>query len=91
PMALVLKEPDLGTALLFVPVWFVMLLVAGARRGDLVCCVLMGLMLSPVLWQHMSREQRSRVTSLLEQAGPGDKPADDGYQLHQAKQMLALG
>ena len=33
PMALVLKEPDLGTALLFVPVWFVMLVVAGARRG----------------------------------------------------------
>jgi cell division protein FtsW (lipid II flippase) len=39
----------------------------------------------------MSREQRSRITALAEQTGPGEKPTDDGYHLHQAKQMLALG
>ena len=35
PVLLVLKEPDLGTASVFLPVLFIMLLVAGARRGDL--------------------------------------------------------
>ena len=35
PVLLVLKEPDLGTASVFLPVLFAMLLVAGARRDDL--------------------------------------------------------
>ena len=39
----------------------------------------------------MSREQRSRVTTLFHQNLPGEKPTDDGYHLHQAKQLLALG
>jgi cell division protein FtsW (lipid II flippase) len=39
----------------------------------------------------MSREQRSRVTALFEQTLPAQRPTDDGYHLHQAKQLLALG
>lgn len=45
----------------------------------------------PLLWSQMSREQRSRVTALAEQTRAGDKPGDDAYHLHQAKQMFALG
>jgi cell division protein FtsW (lipid II flippase) len=91
PMLLILKEPDLGTSLIFVPVWFAMLWVAGARWIDLLGCVMAGLLLLPVLWQHMSYQQRSRVTALLEQTEPGRTPADDTFQLYQGKQMLALG
>ncbi len=39
----------------------------------------------------MSREQKSRITALAEQTQAGQDPTDDGYQLHQAKQLLALG
>ncbi len=39
----------------------------------------------------MSGEQKSRVTSLFEQTGPAMTPSDDGFHLHQSKQMLALG
>lgn len=91
PVLLILREPDLGTSLVFLPVLAVMLLVAGARRRDLLCCLGLGLLMVPLLWSQMSREQRSRVTALLEQTGPGQTPRDDGYQLHQGKQMLALG
>jgi cell division protein FtsW (lipid II flippase) len=91
PLLLVLKEPDLGTSMVFLPVLMVMLFVAGARRRDLACYVLAGLMVLPVLWNEMSREQRSRVTALLDQTPAGQTPRDDTYQLHQAKQMLALG
>ena len=45
----------------------------------------------PLLWSQMSREQRSRITALAEQTSAGQRPTDDGYQLHQAKQLLALG
>ncbi len=91
PLVLVLKEPDLGTALVFLPVMFVMLFAAGARREHLALLVLIAVAVLPLLWTQMSREQKSRITALAEQTRAGEKPSDDGYQLHQAKQLLALG
>lgn len=91
PVVLILREPDLGTALVFLPVLFIMLYAAGARHVDLAKAALCGLACMPVLWTQMSREQRSRVTALAEQTAPGETPTDDGYHLHQAKQLLAMG
>lgn len=91
PLLLILREPDLGTSLVFPPLLFVMFVAAGARLRDLALATTIGLCLSPVLWSQMSREQRSRVTALAEQTGPGQRPTPDGYQLHQSKQMIALG
>jgi cell division protein FtsW (lipid II flippase) len=91
PVLLVLREPDLGTSLVFLPVLFVMLFAAGARRIDLAKLALLGLAVAPLLWTQMSVEQKSRVTALLHQAGPGEVASDGAYQLRQAKQMAALG
>jgi rod shape determining protein RodA len=91
PTVLVLREPDLGTAMVFVPMLFVMLFAAGARLADLAKLGVCGLVCLPLLWSQMSREQRSRVTALFQQNAPGETPTDDGYHLHQAKQLLALG
>jgi cell division protein FtsW (lipid II flippase) len=68
-----------------------MLYGAGARHVDLAKAALCGMACLPVLWTQMSREQRSRVTALAEQTAPGETPTDDGYHLHQAKQLLAMG
>ena len=43
PLLLVLKEPDLGTSLIFLPVLFAMLFAAGARRRDLVRLAVAGI------------------------------------------------
>lgn len=91
PMLLVLREPDLGTALVFLPVLLVMLFAAGTPLRQLAGLALCGLLCLPVLWSQMSREQRSRVTALFAQNLPSEAPSDDGYHLHQAKQLLALG
>lgn len=91
PMALILKEPDLGTALLFVPVLFAMLFAAGARPVHLLAVVLMGVTASPVLWLGMSSEQQSRITAVFQQRDGGPTPRGDGFHLHQSKQVLALG
>lgn len=45
PMMLVLKEPDLGTALLFLPTLYFMLFMAGARLRHLLGIVAMGTVL----------------------------------------------
>jgi len=91
PMLLILKEPDLGTAAVFVPVFVLMLCAAGLARRKLAVLALVGLCMLPVLWSQMSLEQRSRVTSLFDQAGPNEVADGEGYQLRQAKQMIALG
>ena len=91
PVLLILREPDLGTSLVFLPVLFVMLFAAGARRIDLARLAAAGLLLLPLLWTQMSIEQQSRVTSLFKQAYPGEIVTGDAYHLRQAKQMIALG
>ena len=50
PLALILKQPDLGTALVFIPILFAMLFVAGAKISHLLAVVLMGASLVPVAW-----------------------------------------
>lgn len=91
PVLLILREPDLGTAMVFLPILMIMVCAAGARRRDLGLVMLAGLMMLPILWSQMSREQRSRVTALIQQTSPGEHPSGDGYHLRQAKQMLVLG
>lgn len=91
PMFLIVREPDLDTALLFVPVLGGMLYAAGARTRHLAAAVLAGAACLPLLWLQMSAEQRSRVVSVFVQQDGGPAPAGDGFHLHQSKQVLALG
>ncbi len=91
PVWLVLKEPDLGTSLVFLPMLFAMLYVAGARRRHLFALALVGLSAVPALWSQMSHDQRSRVTALWQPDEPDRAPTPAGYHLHQAKRLFALG
>jgi len=91
PLLLIFREPDLGTATLFLPILFAMLFAAGARTTHLAAVVLAGIMVLPLLWQQMNQEQRSRVEAVFNQQDGGVVPNDDGFHLHQSKQVLALG
>jgi cell division protein FtsW (lipid II flippase) len=91
PVLLILKEPDLGTAAVFLPVLLAMLLVAGARRGDLMRLVAAGVVLLPLFWMQMSPYQKSRVTVLLHPPVAGEKPSANAYQTYQARTVMALG
>ncbi len=91
PVGLILREPDLGTSLVFLPVLFTMLFAAGARPRHLLLIVVLGGALLPALWMAMSAEQKSRIVTLFVQQDGGPAPTGDGYHLHQSKQLLALG
>ncbi|MBQ15658.1 MAG: cell cycle protein [Planctomycetaceae bacterium] len=91
PLVLVLREPDLGTSLLFLPVLFAMLFAAGARPRHLALLGVLGMAVTPVLWMGMNVEQQSRIVSLFTQSDHGPAPRGDGYHLFQSKRMLALG
>ena len=65
PTALVLYQPDLGTAMMFLPVLFLMLFAAGARTKHLLAIMLMGLAMVPVFYSSMRGYQRMRIDSWL--------------------------
>ncbi len=50
PVGLILKQPDLGTAIVFGPILFGMLFVAGAKLRHLLGICAVGLCLAPLVW-----------------------------------------
>jgi cell division protein FtsW (lipid II flippase) len=65
PLALILKQPDLGMASLFVPTLFAMLFVAGARMKHLALVGVMGLAVVPLLWLSGPKEEGAPGLALL--------------------------
>jgi rod shape determining protein RodA len=65
PMVLILAEPDLGTALLIMPVFFTMLFLAGAKGRHLIVMVLLAVLITPLIWRHLPDYQRMRISSVL--------------------------
>ncbi len=65
PIALILLEPDLGTVLLMMPLFFVMLFMAGVKVRHLLLIILACLAVSPLLWFKMQPYQRLRISSVL--------------------------
>ncbi len=68
PTVLILVEPDLGTTLLMMPVFFTMLFIAGARVKHLVLIMLAALLISPLMYLKMQGYQRQRISSVLLQS-----------------------
>jgi rod shape determining protein RodA len=62
PMLLVMKEPDLGSALVYVPVTLAMLYVAGARSRPLALLVLSGVVLVTVVLAAVALPEKLGVT-----------------------------
>lgn len=94
PVALILKEPDLGTSLLLLPTLLVMLFVAGAKIRHLALVVLLGAIAAPAFYfsPFMNPYQRERINSLFQQDETNDRwRLGAGYQLHQSKVALGSG
>ena len=62
---LILRQPDLGTVLLMMPILFAMLFVAGARVKHLLLILFLAALTTPVLWHFMHSYQRMRISSVL--------------------------
>lgn len=87
PFLLVLKQPDLGTALTFVPVFIVAIFVAGAQIKHLFFAGLMGLLSLPLAWNFVLRDyQKARVTSFLD---PETQAKAGAYQ--QLQSIIGIG
>lgn len=93
PMVLILKQPDLGTVLMLLPVLFIMLFVAGARGRHLAAIVALGCATVPAFYFFGMRDyQRDRIRALFRQNVTDEAwHMGPGYQLRQGLTALGTG
>jgi rod shape determining protein RodA len=88
PIALVLRQPDLGTAMVIAMVGGSMFWLAGARLWQF-GAVAAGLAAAvPVAWQFMHSYQKQRILTFL---NPENDPLGSGYHILQSKIALGSG
>jgi rod shape determining protein RodA len=88
PLVLILKQPDLGTALVLMPMLVVGAFLAGLQWKHAVVIVLIGILLLPVGWHFLKPYQKERVTSFLH---PEEDAKGSGYQVLQSKIAVGSG
>jgi len=75
PVGLITLQPDLGSALLFVPAVFAVLVAAGAKFRHLALVVLVAMLASPAAYPLLMPHQKARIKGMLMQFR-GDESAD---------------
>ncbi|MDP9319547.1 MAG: rod shape-determining protein RodA [Chloroflexota bacterium] len=84
--ALVYRQPDLGTSLVFVGIFFGMAYLAGARPWQLASLVAVGIAAFPLIWGFLQAYQKSRLTAFLD---PYADPQGAGWNIIQS--LIAIG
>ena len=88
PVALVLKQPDLGTAVMLLMVGGALFFVGGVRIWKFAAVAAAGLGAIPVAWNLLHEYQRQRVLTFLD---PESDPLGSGYHILQSKIALGSG
>jgi len=86
PVALIAKQPDLGTALLVAAAGFSVLFISGISWRWISTLTIFMALAAPVLWHFMHDYQRRRVLTFL---NPEQDPLGAGYHIIQS--TIAIG
>jgi len=92
PLGLITLQPDLGTASLFVPSLFGMLVTAGARLRHLALVVVLAGLAAPTAWPFLLPHQKARFEALVQQV-QGDRSREHGinFQAFTAQRLIGAG
>jgi len=88
PTFLIIRQPDLGTALLVASSGAFTLFLAGLRWRAIILAGVAGIGLAPVLWMFMEEYQRNRVRTFLD---PDADPLGQGWNIIQSKIAVGSG
>lgn len=86
PFLLILKQPDLGTAMVLLIIFSSMVLFIGVEWKTLAWSALSGLALLPAGWFFLKDYQKGRILTFI---NPGGDPLGSGY--HVIQSMIAIG
>ena len=88
PVFMIMRQPDLGTALLIGMSGAIAILLAGMSFRFFLAGVFSAASLIPILWLSMHQYQKQRVLTFF---NPESDPMGSGYQLMQSKIALGSG
>ena len=88
PAALVLRQPDLGTAVMLMMVSASVFFLAGVRWWKFVALGVISVASGPVIWQFLRDYQKQRVLTFF---NPESDPLGAGYHIIQSKIALGSG
>jgi rod shape determining protein RodA len=86
PMLLVLSQPDLGTALTYIPIAVMGLFLGGLRLKQALVVLLLAGLTMPLAWHKLKPYQKERLVSFME---PEADKQGSGYQVNQS--LIAVG
>lgn len=88
PAFLILKQPDLGTAVIFLLVTLGMIFIAGGRLKYILIIVLILALISPAFWFVLKEYQKNRLMVFI---NPDLDPLGSGYTVIQSKIAIGAG
>jgi len=89
PLALIAREPDLGTAVTLIPVFLAIAYLAGMQMRILGYMALSLVLLAPVAWKFALKDyQKSRISTFID---PTQDARGAGYQQIQARITVGSG
>ncbi len=89
PLALIAKEPDLGTAVTLIPVFMAIAYLAGMQMRILGYMALSLVLIAPVAWKFALKDyQKSRISTFID---PSQDAKGAGYQQIQARITVGSG
>lgn len=84
-LILLLKQPDLGSALVFVIIAFGMIFIAGINMKMVIFSILIGLSSMPLVYNFLKDHQKNRIDAFLDPSHPSN------YQVQQSKTAIGSG
>ncbi|MEA2007253.1 MAG: rod shape-determining protein RodA [Patescibacteria group bacterium] len=87
PVVLVAKQPDMGSALVMIVIWFGILFLAGLKKKYLFVLIMLAVVTFVFGWNIVLKDyQQQRIESFM---NPGADPLGSGYNVIQS--MVAVG
>ena len=88
PMALILKQPDLGTAIILLLIFVSVLFFVKIQWTSLLTLVVAGLAVLPLIWTFLKEYQKRRIFTFFD---PDMDPLGAGYHIIQSKIAVGSG
>jgi len=88
PFLLILKQPDLGTALVLIVIFASIVVFMGVDRKSLLFVLFSGMIIIPAGWVFLKDYQRERLITFLD---PERDPLGSGYHIIQSKIAIGSG
>ena len=92
PLIILLKQPDLGTAVILLIIFLSLSIVKGLQKKVVVLLIVLGVISIPfignIMWEGLKDYQKNRIVAFME---PEADPAGIGYHINQSKIAIGSG